>query len=162
MADFERAIVKVLVREGGSRISDDPTDNGGLTKFGISQASYPNVDIRNLTESGAREIYKKDYWDKIKGDGITSQLVAESIFDSCVNMGVRTFVRLTQNAMGVTNADGIVGNATLSAINMAAEELVLLRLALAKVIRYAEICNRDRSQVKFMRGWINRIIEGLK
>lgn len=56
-------------------------------KYGISQRSYPNVDIRNLTEQQAKAIYKRDYWDKVKADDINSQVIAENIFDTAVNMG---------------------------------------------------------------------------
>jgi len=34
--------------------------------------------------------------------------------------------------------------------------------ALAKIRRYSDICNRDRSQSKFLLGWINRSLSGLK
>ena len=33
--------------------------------------------------------------------------------------------------------------------------------ALAKVTRYRDIVRRDRSQAKFLLGWINRTLEGL-
>jgi len=64
MADFNQAIEKTLVNEGG--YINDPLDAGGKTKFGISKRSYPDVDIKNLTVDGAKSIYKKDYWDKLK------------------------------------------------------------------------------------------------
>jgi lysozyme family protein len=32
------------------------------TKYGISAASYPNLDIINLTQEQANEIYRRDYW----------------------------------------------------------------------------------------------------
>src|SRR5262245_64575336 len=101
MAAFEPAVAKTLIREGGSRFTDDPNDHGGATKYGISQRAYPNVDIRNLTEDQAKAIYKRDYWDKVGGDSIASQLVAENIFDTAVNMGVTTAVKLVQMTLGV-------------------------------------------------------------
>ena len=36
-----------------------------------------------------------------------------------------------------------------------------LKYALAKVSRYAEICNRDRTQSNFLLGWINRTLKEL-
>jgi lysozyme family protein len=97
MADFNKAIVTTLAREGGSKFTDDPNDRGGATKYGISQRSYPNIDIRNLSEQDARTIYKRDYWDRLRGDEITSQVIAEQLFDTCVNMGVKTGSRLAQS-----------------------------------------------------------------
>ncbi len=60
MSDFDTAVTKTLIHEGGSRVTDDPDDRGGLTRYGISQRSYPDLDIRNLTEDQAKEVYKRD------------------------------------------------------------------------------------------------------
>lgn len=160
MADFNKAIVKTLAREGGSRFTDDPNDHGGATKYGISQRSYPNLDIRNLTEQQAREIYKRDFWDRIRGDEVTSQPVAEIVFDTCVNMGVRTGSRLAQLAVGVEPADGVIGSKSLAALNNADEGLFVSNFTIAKIARYAHICNRDKSQQKYLLGWINRALGG--
>lgn len=160
MASFERAIVKTLAHEGGAKFTEDPKDAGGATKYGISQRAYPHLDIRNLTEYQAREIYKRDYWDRVRCDDITSQLIAENIFDTCVNMGVRTGSRLAQVALGIEPADGIIGSESLAKINATDEKIFLAAYTIAKVARYAHICNRDRTQQRFLLGWINRSLGG--
>ena len=160
MADFNKAIGKTLSKEGGSRFTDDPHDRGGATKYGISQRSYPNLDIRNLTEHQAREIYKRDFWDRIRGDEVSSQPVAENIFDTCVNMGVRTGSRLAQLALDIEPADGVIGGKSLATINNATEELFLSNFTIAKIARYAHICNTDKKQQKFLLGWLNRALGG--
>jgi len=160
MANYNLAIVKTLAREGGAKFTDDPNDSGGATKYGISQKAYPNLDIRSLTEQQARDIYKRDYWDRIHGDDITSQTIAENIFDTAVNMGVKTASRLAQLSLDITPADGIIGGDSLKIINNANEELFIAGFTIAKIARYAAICNRDRSQTKFLLGWINRALGG--
>jgi lysozyme family protein len=57
-----------VAAEGGEKVTDDPRDPGGLTKWGICQRSYPDLDIRARPESDAREIYRRDYWDACKCD----------------------------------------------------------------------------------------------
>jgi len=161
MADFDKAIIKTLINEGGAKITDDPSDSGGLTKYGISQRAYPNVNIRALTEAQAKAIYKRDYWDKIKGDDIPSQLVAENIFDTAVNMGARTASRLAQMALGMQNADGIIGPQTLGVLNQVEAETFIAEYTIAKIARYASICNRNRSQRKYLLGWVNRTLGGI-
>lgn len=161
MASFEQAIVKTLAHEGGARYTEDPTDRGGATKYGISQRAYPYLDIRNLTEAQAREIYRRDYWERIRGDDISSQAVAESIFDTCVNMGVRTGSRLAQVALGIQPADGIIGSESLEKINATDHHVFLAAYTIAKIARYAHLCNRDRSQQRFLLGWINRALGGV-
>jgi len=155
MANFNDAIEKTLINEGG--YVNDPNDTGGETKYGISKRAYPNVDIKNLTEDEAKEIYKRDYWDKIQGDAIQSQLLAEELFDTSVNMGVRTASKLIQGCVGV-HPDGVIGNKTLQAINYESEELILLRFKLAKIARYVRLANKRPQNRKFLRGWINRTL----
>jgi hypothetical protein len=84
---FKYALNNTLTLEGGLN-KNDPV--GGLTKYGISQRSYPKLDIANLTPADAAAIYKKDYWDKIGGDDIAAKdpKLAALAFDTAVQHGV--------------------------------------------------------------------------
>jgi lysozyme family protein len=159
MANFNLAVEKTIKREGGSQYHCVNGDKGGATKYGISQRSYPLIDIENLSEFDAKRIYKKDYWNQIRGDDISSQKIAESLFDFAVNAGVKTSVRLAQIALDVDQADGIMGKMTIDIINNEKEDDFLRDFSLAKIARYAAICNKDKSQSKFLLGWINRTLE---
>lgn len=162
MADYSAAITKTLAREGGSAYTEIKGDAGGATKFGISARAYPGVDIRNLTEQQARDIYRRDYWDRIKGGDINSQAIAEAIFDFAVNAGVVTASKLAQMAIGVSDPDGIIGINTVSRLNspMIKAEDFIASYTLLKIARYAAICNKDKTQTKFLLGWINRALGG--
>lgn len=84
MADFEIAVELVLNHEGGYTpgLPDDP---GGETNFGISKRAFPDLDIKNLTEQQAKDIYKQQYW---SFDEITDQSVANCLLDCAVNQGL--------------------------------------------------------------------------
>lgn len=155
MARFENAIDKTLVREGG--YVNDPKDRGGETKFGISKRAYPNVDIKNLTIDGAKDIYKRDYWNKIKGDAIADDLVAFEIFDTAVNMGVRTSSKLVQMVVG-SHPDGIIGPKTLEKINGMDVELLVSKFRLSKIARYTYLVKIRPANRKFLYGWIRRVL----
>jgi lysozyme family protein len=157
MADFDPAVAKTLIREGGAQFTDNPDDRGGPTKYGISQRAYPNVDIRNLSEDQAKGIYKRDYWDKVSGDALKSQAVAESIFDTAVNMGPTTATKLVQMTVDI-DIDGKFGPGTLKAVNAVDDQEFLAEFTLAKVARYAAICKKDPTQGRFLLGWINRAL----
>lgn len=85
--NFETAIAYVLRYEGS--LSDDKRDPGGLTKFGISQRAYPDLDIAGLTLNEAKQIYLRDYWWPVRAHELpeTLRLV---VFDCAVNQGVKT------------------------------------------------------------------------
>lgn len=158
MADFDLAINKTLTHEGGDTFTNDTLDHGGATKFGISQKAYPELDIRNLSEDQAKDIYRHDYWNRVKGDDIQSQTVAETIFDVCVNMGVAGGSKLAQKTLAIEPADGIIGPQSLAVINACDDDLFIAKFALAKIQRYTEICRADDSQKKYLLGWLNRTL----
>ncbi len=162
MANFDIAVAKTLIKEGGSKLTIDKDDHGGATRYGISSAAYPNVDIRNLTEQQARDIYKRDYWDKICGDEITDQKMAESIFDTAVNIGVTAVVKMVQRIICADSIDGIFGSKTLLAVNLfIMPEPFIYKLAIQKVNYYSMIVHNHPEQARFVCGWLARTTEGL-
>lgn len=82
---FEWAVMFVLDHEGG--YVNDPNDPGGETKYGISKASYPGLDIANLTIQDAKDIYQRDYWLAVGADEMPMD-IALAVFDFAVNAGV--------------------------------------------------------------------------
>ena len=158
MANFELAVSKTIFKEGGGKLHKVVGDSGGETKYGISKKAYPNLDIGKLDEVVAKQIYKNDYWDKVKGDLIQSQQIAEEIFDCAVNMGVKSAVKLLQLTNPVLIADGVFGLKTLEAVNSSTPETLMPLYKLIRIARYAAICSKDRTQNKFLLGWINRTL----
>ena len=161
MANFDIAVAKTLLKEGGGKITNDPTDNGGLTKYGITKRSYPNLDISNLTEQQAKDIYYKDFWVPIFGDEINLQTMAESIFDFAVNANVKTSVICAQASLHGPFCDGKMGAQTLASLNSTVSWIFFRSFALEKVKHYAAICDDHPDQIKWLHGWINRSLEGL-
>ena len=85
---FESAFQTVLRLEGGAKFVADDAGKGP-TKYGINQTANPDLDVKNLTEAQAREIYRKRYWDKINGDVLAAKnpALATIAFDAAVNQG---------------------------------------------------------------------------
>ncbi len=160
MAQFFQAIEVVLANEGD--LADDPSDIGGITRWGISHRSYPEVDIASLTRDQAMAIYLRDYWNVLYNQ-INSQAVATKLLDLAVNMGTSTAVRLLQEALGYLQSgpmvtDGIFGARTLQLLNDANEEKLLCELRARAAKRYLDIILADKSQEKFALGWIRRAV----
>ena len=114
---FDEIIEITLEHEGG--YVHDPKDLGGETNFGIAGRFYPDVDIKNLTKDDAKEIYKKDYWDKNKVNEVPDDL-KHIYFDMCVNQGRGTAVKILQRAInakgGDLDVDGGFGPGTRAAL----------------------------------------------
>jgi len=89
-AAFRSAVETVLANEGG--FSDESSDTGGATKFGISQRQYPTLDIQGLTREAAVAIYYRDWWNRFNY-GALAPAIGAKLFDLAVNMGEEAAVR---------------------------------------------------------------------
>lgn len=118
--NFDRSLAAVLVHEGG--FVNNPKDPGGATNKGVTQAVYDDWrgrhglakrSVRGIADDEVRAIYRRDYWDRINGDGLPSG-VDYATFDFAVNSGVSRAARFLQAAAGVAQ-DGAIGPATIAA-----------------------------------------------
>ena len=130
--NFDKVLDYTLYIEGG--YIDDLSDPGGETKFGISKRAYPALDIKNLSLSTAKEIYRKDYWNAVQGDALPFP-VDMCVFDCAVNMGIKTALDLYEN-----NKD-------------------YRAYQLARIEKYIEITRKNFNLAKFFRGWVIRTIK---
>ena len=158
LTNFDDIIEIVLEHEGG--YVNDPKDPGGETNFGVAKRSHPDVDIKNLTKEGAKEIYKKTYWDKNKVDKMPDNL-KHIYFDMCVNQGKSRAVKILQRAANAKGAgldvDGGLGPATLGAIEKSNVELQRVRAYRVKY--YADLVTRKPDLERFYFGWFRRALE---
>jgi lysozyme family protein len=158
MADFSPALNFLLPHEGG--YSFDPHDAGGRTKFGISQRSYPDIDIENLTLEEASKIYKRDYWDPFPYAKIESQEVANKVFDLCVNMGSHQAHKILQRgcceAGMLLTVDGVLGPVTLRTINSLPERELLSAIKGQATDFYRKLAEDKPTNAKFLHGWLVR------
>ena len=156
LVNFDEIIEVVLHHEGG--YVNDPKDPGGETNFGIAKRSHPDVDIKNLTKDGAKEIYKEHYWDKNKVESLPLQL-RHIYFDMCVNQGKGRAVKILQRAANAKGAelkvDGGLGPKTLSAM----KGVELQRVRAYRVKYNADLVTRKPDLEKFYFGWFRRALE---
>ena len=108
---FNTVVDITLDQEGG--LSMNPDDKGNWTggevgsgelkgtKYGISAASYPYTDIKNLTREDAKAIYFKDYWNVCRC-GKLPVAIALNIFDTAVNHGITVAPKLACEAIGMS------------------------------------------------------------
>jgi lysozyme family protein len=118
--NFDRALVAVLRHEGG--YVNHPADPGGATNKGVIQRTYdgfrkrnnlPTRSVRQITDIEVREIYKRQYWQAVRGDELPKG-VDYMVFDGAVNSGPSRSIRWLQAGLGV-KVDGTLGDATIEA-----------------------------------------------
>lgn len=131
MADFKKAIEKISLSEGG--YANDLNDSGGETYKGVSRKNWPNWIGWNLIDAsvyktnaalnaiaGLQDLvvsfYKVNFWDKIGGDLIVSQPIANLLMDSAVNEGITPAVKRAQEIVGLPQT-GKITNELVQKLN---------------------------------------------
>ena len=163
---FARAVAFVLDREtefnrdGTVHCERDPSDPGGTTEYGIDAGSHPGVDVADLTEAQAVEIYHRTEWARIRGDGLPSAL-ALSMLDTAVNPGIGLAATWLQLSVRAT-PDGMIGDGTLRAahaLDTAALKAAALSIQDARAHYYqnrpAELHGHP-FRARFLAGWLAR------
>ena len=145
MADFIDAYAITLGHEGV--YSFDPDDPGGETLYGISRVHWPDwegwllvdqikaagdlglIDTNHELKVLAEGFYKDNFWDRWKGDEMPSQMIANEMFDTAVNLSVHRAGEFLQEALNLANSnetkwqdimvDGRIGLGTMAALNQA-------------------------------------------
>lgn len=162
MTAFEQAYALTLRQEGGMSIAANDPGNwtGGAigagilrgTKFGISAAAFPTLDIQSLTIEQAKKLYRQRYWITIGADAL-SPPVAGLLFDAAVNQGPYCAAVGLQSAV-MQPLDGLVGPRTLAAARVIDPAELHSAIAAFRDTRYRQSPNFSR----FGRGWILRLM----
>lgn len=120
MAQFKQAFDKLIVDEGG--YVNDPDDRGGETYKGIARKFHPNwegwssidsikkhhpttfksvLDKTPELQDKVAKFYKERFWDVFRLDDISSQKLAEQMFNHGVNAGLTSAVKLMEKVLGL-------------------------------------------------------------
>jgi lysozyme family protein len=155
--NFDFALTEVLKHEGG--YVNHPRDPGGATNRGVTQATYDRYrrsraliprDVRHITWVELKNIYKNEYWHRVRGDDLPDGLDL-AVFDFAVNSGPARAAQFLQRLAGA-EADGLIGPATLRAVADHRGGLIDLlcdtRLSFLKSLKHWDT---------FGKGWSRRI-----
>lgn len=148
---FNRAIAYLMTVEGG--YIHHPKDPGGETNFGISKKAFPKLDIKNLSQAKAKQIYQKMYWQPCFHPAMGYK-IAVITFDGCVHLGVREGIKQLQKAMRLP-ADGVLGAGTVGGLRRISQKDLAVRMLTLREESY-----RKLPQYKtFRKAWLNRLFQ---
>ena len=118
--NFDKCLAMLLEHEGG--YVNNVNDRGGMTNLGVTKRVYDDwidrvsteQEMRDLTPDDVAPIYKKNYWDRVKGDYLPSG-VDWCAFDWAVNSGSGRPAKAIQRAVGA-KVDGAIGKQTVGLV----------------------------------------------
>jgi lysozyme family protein len=159
--NFEHCLKMLLHHEGG--FVNHPKDPGGMTNLGVTKKVYDawigrestEAEMRALTPADVGPIYKKNYWDKVRGDDLPAG-VDWAAFDWAVNSGAGRPAKAIQRIVGATQ-DGAIGPKTLQAVMDVEPEKIVEGVYDIRQKFYESLKTFDT----FGRGWTRRNQETL-
>lgn len=196
MADFKEAYDKCMAIEGF--YSNVQGDSGGETWKGIARNFWPrwygwaiidqikrtfersewNKAIKDHAdvEIQVQVFYKDFFWNRVQGDKIPSQPIADELFEQAVNVGVHRAVEWLQEALNTLlphlsniSTDGILGPNTLERLKLYIERsdgddihALLGVMNIYQGWHYVTLAsNKDTGHKyrKFLKGWVNKRVE---
>lgn len=156
--EFDSVIDAILIREGGSKVTNTTSDKGGRTQWGISEKANPEAWADGkVSEAEAREIYLQKY---VIGPGFhtippSHKTTQAHLIDFGVNSGPAISIQKLQEILKV-KPDGVVGPKTLAAMVGVDDRTLNNQLVVSRVKMIARLVQRHPGQVKFLSGWLNR------
>jgi lysozyme family protein len=169
VADFEKFADRLLVGLEGAKFTIVKGDKGGATKYGVILATWKQYgydkdrdgdidveDLKLITLDDAKRIAKKIFWDYFRGDEIKNQSIAELIADWGYNTGRTTVARRVQRVLKLP-VDGVIGEASLKAINKSNQENLFNAVKADRKAFIEALVRLDPGQMIFYKGWMNRI-----
>lgn len=159
---FKEAVELVLELEGEEYTETDSHP----TKYGITQHTFPAIDVTFLTRDEAIGLYYEYFWVPYC-DAIAQEAprLSTVFFTVVVNMGLHSATKCLQasiNQLGRERIeeDGIFGPITMAHTKCHGNTIVVPLLA-ESVSVYFRIAHKNQKNRRFLRGWINRILKVL-
>ena len=157
--NFDEALKAILKHEGG--FVNHPKDPGGMTNLGVTKKVWEEwvghpVDekaMRNLTPEVVGPMYKKKYWDVVKGDEMPDGL-DYLMFDFAINAGPGRAIKVMQKAIGTT-PDGAIGPKTMQSLKDANQSELVAKFSAEKEAFYRSL----PTFATFGKGWLRRVAE---
>ncbi len=189
MAEFIQAYTITCANEGGYVF--DPDDVGGETYRGVSRRYHPSwhgwqiidrikqehpdtlrsrLDENLKLQEQVQQFYKDFYWDRFWGDSIPDQRIANELFDTSVNLGVRRAVKYLQIGLNLLNrneqnypdigVDSLFGPGTLRTLKAYLRNdppgPLLKIMNTLQGMHYITYMEKNPRQEKYARGWLHR------
>ena len=156
-ANWDRSFKLMLSSEGG--YVNHPSDPGGRTNLGVTQAVWENwvghtvteKEMRALTPEKVEPLYKRKFWDACRCDDLPSG-VDYLVFDMAVNAGVGRSAKLLQKVLGVAQ-DGAIGPLTLAAAQQMNTSALIDEFSRVREEFYRSLPTFGT----FGNGWLNRV-----
>ena len=154
--NFDQCLKMLLHHEGG--FVNHPKDPGGVTNLGVTKRVYEQwvgrkvseQVMRDLTVEDVAPIYKKKYWDRIKGDDLPSG-IDWAAFDWAVNSGTGRAAKAVQKVVGAVR-DGAIGPKTLALVSKQDPKYMIQEIGKIRQEFYENLSTFET----FGKGWTRR------
>jgi lysozyme family protein len=99
--------------------------------------------------------YRENFWDSNRLGELSSQPLANKVYDCGVNQGTGTAAKILQGCLGVT-VDGCIGAITIAAANGRDGAGFAASFRAARAAKYRELVKEHPQYAQYLDGWLAR------
>lgn len=175
-------MLETIIIEGGDEFTDDPSDSGGKTRWGVTEAAARAYGYKgemcDLPMEVALDIGGSRYWDRMKLDLIHAEepALAWVCYNVGYNCGTKLPIDWIQTFLNVNNlggkrftdqtVDGLNGRTTIETLQLflklrgdAGRRNLLYAIMSRQSCYYQDLAEQRAKDEKYTHGWLNRSSE---
>ena len=159
-SSYDEALRRLLAHEGG--YTNDPSDPGGPTNFGITIADYRKyvkpdataADVKAMRVEEAKGIYRARYWDALACDDLPAG-IDYAVFDYGVNSGIGRSGRVLRRVLKLADDTGAVSDEVIAAAGVSDARAAIVAICDERLRFLQSLKTWD----VFGKGWGRRVAE---
>lgn len=175
----EKRLFNKLMKVEGFEFTDAEHDNGGKTKFGITEKTlrkYTDKRVDKLTIADAEYVVKQEFFIPLRIVDVSkvSERISYELLEFAYHSGISRSVKALQNGINAftidneeIKVDGVIGNITIGALQTLKEKraeifrkgTLLSYFNVEQGYFYNEIIRANPTQKKWLRGWYLKRIQ---
>jgi lysozyme family protein len=168
--DLDAVVLFVIKQEDSTLsgiITNDPLDNGGTTRYGLTQKFHSELKRQGFFDRGvvpadralimAQQAYQSQYAQPLMLTSFNSQAIATAMLSFAVVEGNHVAVKCLQTSVtkcGIPiTVDGLLGHATVDGANTIDQTSLLQEWINQENTYFETIVEHNSSQQRFLKGW---------
>jgi lysozyme family protein len=169
MSLFDQCYAYTMANEGGGQVTNNPSDPGGITRYGVSLRFYRSYShnptataatIENLSQLEAKEIAHNAFWMPLNLDMAQEFLTARAIFDCGYLSGIANSALCSQSALKQLGydllLDGILGSKSWKSLNECGPDIFLPAFVQIICNQFEALVDQRPKDSEFIKGWLAR------
>ncbi|MEI6507883.1 MAG: glycosyl hydrolase 108 family protein [Bacteroidota bacterium] len=126
-----------------------------------TQLTFPaNLDYNILVQDEVISFYQINFWDKMNGDKILNQNIADTIFEYAINVGLVECIKYTRYVLNIEPGEEM-DNAVINGLNNVNADFFISEFLKTRNRKHNETYKMKKLTGKYFTNWYNNFFESV-